>query len=240
MKAFVKRGVALGVQGRSGAVLAPSKRSASGWQRVWLGSISGLLVVLMAAIAGKGLAQEQPTAGEVFSEFLACEAVPDPTEQLICFRTALKKYKRRFGLLAGRVEDVSRDNPAALPTSRRLSRKAGRQANLPPLAAAPTVGEPPASPPSDSPKARRTYRQALAESTPKRVEGVIVEARRDPLGYWIFTLDNGQVWKEASKSHLRDSSRFTNRQAVIKKGLLGSWHIKIQGIGSSGRVVRIR
>jgi len=176
----------------------------------------------------------------VFSDFLACEAVPDPTEQLICFRTALKKYKRRFGLSSGRVEDVARDNPAAFFNSRQPHRKTTRRAGLPSVASVPPVSGALPPPVADSPKARREYRQALAEATPKRVEGVIVEARRDQLGYWIFTLDNGQVWKEASKSRLRDSNRFTNRRAVIKKGLFGSWHIKIQGVGSSGRVVRIQ
>ncbi|RMG57905.1 MAG: hypothetical protein D6717_03975 [Gammaproteobacteria bacterium] len=186
-------------------------------------------------------AQEQPTAGEVFSEFLACEAVPDPTEQLICFRAALKKYKLRFGVLSGRVEDAARDNPAALLPSSRPRHKAARKGGLLPTGPAPAMAaDLPPRPPADSPKAEREYRQALAEATPRRVEGVIVEAHRDPLGYWIFTLDNGQVWKEASKSRLRDSSRFTNRRAVIKRGLLGSWRIKIEGMGASGRVTRIR
>ncbi len=236
--ASVNQDSALGVPGRSGAVLGPSKRSASGWQKVWSGGVSGLLVILMTAISGKGLAQEQPTAGEVFSEFLACEAVPDPTEQLICFRTALKKYKRRFGLLSGRVEDVARDNPAALPTSRRLSRKGERRVSVPPLASASTVGGTLAPPPSDSPKAQREYRRALAEATPKRVEGVIVEAHRDPLGYWIFTLDNGQVWKEASGARLSGAS-FAGKHVKIRKGLLGSWYMTIAETHASGRVVRV-
>ena len=200
----------------------------------------GLALICLVGAGSARAQQEQPTAGEVFSEFLACEAVPDPTEQLICFRTALKKYKRRFGLSSGRVEDVARDNPAAFFNSRQPHRKTTRRAGLPSVASAPPVAGALPPPVADSPKARREYRQALAEATPKRVEGVIVEARRDQLGYWIFTLDNGQVWKEASKSRLRDSNRFTNRRVVIKKGLFGSWHIKIQGVGSSGRVVRIQ
>ncbi len=198
----------------------------------------GILVVAASVLlaAAHARAQQQPSAGEVFSEFLACEAVPDPTEQLICFRTALKKYKARFGLLSGRVEDAARENPAALPVA-----PAGRKTPPPALSAVSpgsAVAAPP--PPADaSPKAEREYRHALAQATPDRVEGVIVEATRDPLGYWIFTLDNGQVWKEASKSRLRDSS-FTGRRATIRKGLFGSWQIKVEGTGASGRVVRIR
>ncbi|GIX15824.1 MAG: hypothetical protein KatS3mg119_0010 [Rhodothalassiaceae bacterium] len=188
----------------------------------------------MLTATGLPAAAQQPSGGEVFSEFLACEAVPDPTEQLICFRTALKKYKARFGLLSGRAEDAARDNPAALPAPAGGSGRAWARA---PAVSAPAPASPP--PADASPKAEREYRHALAEATPDRVEGVIVEASRDPLGYWIFTLDNGQVWKEASKSRLRDSS-FTGRRATIRKGLFGSWQIKIAGVGASGRVVRIR
>ena len=202
------------------------------YQRVCWIAAAGLAVIALVGAGPVRAQQERPSGAEVFSEFLACESVPDPTEQLICFRTALKKYKLRFGLLSGRVEDAARDNPAAIVGVQGSGRTSSRRAGASPLVSAP--------PADDSPKARRVYRQALAQSTPKRVEGVIVEARRDPLGYWIFTLDNGQVWKEASKSQLRETNRLVNRRAVIKKGLLGSWHIKIQGIGSSGRVVRIR
>ncbi|RMG25938.1 MAG: hypothetical protein D6724_03010 [Armatimonadetes bacterium] len=185
-------------------------------------------------------AAQQPTAGEVFSEFLACEAVPDPTEQLICFRTALKKYKLRFGVLSGRVEDAERENPAALLPSSRPRHKAARKGGLLPTAPAPAMaaGLPP-RPPADSPKAEREYRQALAEATPKRVEGVIVEAHRDPLGYWIFTLDNGQVWKEASGARLPDRD-YTGRAVRIRKGLFGSRFMEIEGVSAAGRVQRIR
>ncbi len=191
-----------------------------------------------AAAQVQAAAQKGPSAGEVFSEFLACEAVADHTEQLICFRAALKKYKLRFGLLSGRVEDAARDSPSALSGSRRSHRTAARGAGGAPVASAPAAAGALPSPPADSPKARRKYRQALAEATPKRVEGVIVKARRDPLGYWIFTLDNGQVWKEASGARLSGAS-FAGKHVKIRKGLLGSWYMTVAETHASGRVVRL-
>ncbi len=217
------------------------KRSHHVASRTGRGLCSGLDVwltgfVLMAAALGfaapvAAQSAARPDGSEVFSDFLACDELDRPDERLVCYDAALKKYKIRFGLLKGTPGELAREDgrtrslahrPVVAPGGKRPVLEGGDLRER-----------------VDSPVAEKERRHRLAKATPGRIEATIVKARRDPLGYWIFTLDNGQVWKEASGSKLRDS-RFEGRLATIRKGMFGSWHIKVKGIGTGGRVIRLR
>lgn len=193
----------------------------------------GVLAVGLPASTLPAAAQSvaRPDGAEVFSDFLACDEIARPDERLICYDAALKKYKLRFGLLKGTPEDLAR--------AQTRSRVLAHRPVIAPVGGQPVLREGDLGEKADSPLEEKTRRHRLAKATPGRVEATIVKARKDPLGYWIFTLDNGQVWKEASGSKLRDS-RFQGRLATISKGMFGSWHIKVEGVGASGRVIRLR
>lgn len=58
-------------------------------------------------------------------------------------------------------------------------------------------------------------------------------------GHTVFTLDNGQVWKQA-ESGAYSCPNIDNPQVTIKPMILGSWLMYIQGCNQSVRVDRIK
>jgi hypothetical protein len=58
-------------------------------------------------------------------------------------------------------------------------------------------------------------------------------------GHTVFTLDNGQQWKQA-ESGMYDAGKSTNPAVKIKPMVLGSWLMYVHGCGCSVRVQRIK
>lgn len=74
-------------------------------------------------------------------------------------------------------------------------------------------------------------------NTPKKIVAKVKRYWRDGIGKWYFHLENGQVWKETSGSHLKFTKKV--EEVKIKKGLMGGYLIIIKGAPYSGRVKRI-
>lgn len=55
----------------------------------------------------------------------------------------------------------------------------------------------------------------------------------------VFTLDNGQVWKLVDGSRL-SGVRIMNPVVTIEPGMLGAWHLKIEGYNKRAQVKRIK
>ena len=180
------------------------------------GTVAAGLALLCLAGAGPARAQqEQPTGAEVLSEFLACDALAMPADRLICYETALKVMKRRFGLSDGRDRSVD-----LAPLLR--SRRGG------------ALSEPPSA------RGRRAPASLVAEdSSGKRFEATIVSATTDQVGHWIFTLDNGQVWKATDGTWLKHTN-YEGKTVIAKRGWMGGWRFKIKEDKEVGRFKRIR
>jgi hypothetical protein len=58
-------------------------------------------------------------------------------------------------------------------------------------------------------------------------------------GHTVFTLDNGQVWKQA-ESGAYSCPDVDNPQVTVKPMLLGSWLMYVQGCSQSVRVERVK
>lgn len=58
-------------------------------------------------------------------------------------------------------------------------------------------------------------------------------------GQTVFTLDNGQVWKQA-ESGAYSCPSVENPQVTIKPMILGSWLMYVQGCNQSVRVERVK
>lgn len=58
-------------------------------------------------------------------------------------------------------------------------------------------------------------------------------------GHTVFTLDNGQEWRQA-ESGVRDTGKIANPEVRIKPMLLGSWLMYVDGCGCSVRVERVK
>lgn len=73
------------------------------------------------------------------------------------------------------------------------------------------------------------------ETVEDRIAGNFVGWR----GKTVFTLDNGQQWRQA-ESGIYDAGTFPHPKVKIKPMLLGSWLMYVDGCGCSVRVQRIR
>ena len=58
-------------------------------------------------------------------------------------------------------------------------------------------------------------------------------------GKTVFTLDNGQQWKQA-ESGMYDAGKYEDPVVRIKPMLLGSWLMYVEGCGCSVRVSRVK
>lgn len=58
-------------------------------------------------------------------------------------------------------------------------------------------------------------------------------------GHTVFTLDNGQVWKQA-ESGAYSCPDVDNPQVTVKPMILGSWLMYVQGCSQSVRVERVK
>ncbi len=180
-----------------------------------VGKIGGVCVLLLAMGAGAHAQQDQPSGAEVFSEFLACDALNLPTDRLICYETALKAMKHRFGVADER--DTGADLAPLLE-----NRRGGSALTRPSRRNAPaSLG-------------------AMAEQDMgKRFEATIVSARTDRVGHWVFTLDNGQVWKAADGTWLKHTD-YEGKTIIAKRGWMGGWRFKILDYREVGRFKRVR
>jgi len=80
-------------------------------------------------------------------------------------------------------------------------------------------------------------RELRPRNTPKKITSKVKRYWRDGIGKWYFHLENGQVWKETSGSHMRFTKKV--EEVKIKKGLIGGYLIIIEGAPRTGRVKRI-
>jgi len=74
-------------------------------------------------------------------------------------------------------------------------------------------------------------------NTPKKIIAKVKRYWKDGIGKWHFYLENGQVWKETSGSHMRFTKKV--EEVKIKKGLIGGYLIIVDGAPRTGRVKRI-
>jgi len=87
---------------------------------------------------------------------------------------------------------------------------------------------------NNSPEFGKTFKP---RNTPKKITARVKRYWQNLRGKWHFYLENGQVWKETSGSHLRLTKKV--EEVRIKKGLMGGYIIVIKGAPTTGRVKRI-
>ncbi|UTW55752.1 hypothetical protein [Kordiimonas sp. SCSIO 12610] len=76
------------------------------------------------------------------------------------------------------------------------------------------------------------------EATPDRITSGLKRYWKNARGRYTFYLDNGQIWQETSGSSLSIPNKPTN--VIIKKGLFGSYSIKIKNTKYSGRSGKVK
>ena len=74
-------------------------------------------------------------------------------------------------------------------------------------------------------------------NTPSKITARVKRYWRNAHGKYFFYLENGQVWKETSGSHLKLTKKV--KEVKIKKGVMGGYRIIVKGSPKPGRVKRI-
>ena len=80
--------------------------------------------------------------------------------------------------------------------------------------------------------------QQAVEEAPDSITATITEATKGAHGKYTFTLDNGQVWRQAESS--RSAIWRGGEQVVVERGALGSFLMRKTTGGRSLRVKRLK
>lgn len=188
---------------------------------------------LAAAASVPALAQET----EILSDFLACDAMSAPAERLTCFDATLKQYKLKYGLLNSSPEAVAKADEGrsrAVPQPRVAAEDIGA-AYSGSGAKDRQAGQEDTSSGGRDRKNSDRARIAAAKVADGDFSAVIVAVEKSVLGYLVFTLDNGQVWRETDGSPLPQGNML-NKTARFDKNFIGGWRMKIDGVAGFARV----
>jgi hypothetical protein len=74
------------------------------------------------------------------------------------------------------------------------------------------------------------------EAAPAQISAAITRVRKNPQGIVYLDLDNGQVWKETTRSKFRYKPGL---QVTISEGSLGSTNLRAEGMRTYAKVVRV-
>ena len=194
--------------------------------------IAGLTVLLCLAGLPPCL------AGEPLGSLLACRDVPDATARLACFdreAAALASARSTTQSMA-----AGAGNPSA-PTAASGSPTAAQPAN-PSASAAPTT---PSKPLLDATQKFGLAEGAVAErevaagtraADIARISARVKSLSQSPNGLAIFTLDNGQVWRQLrAEGELLANNGDT---VTILRGWLGSYYLQLPS-GRGCKVTRV-
>ena len=154
--------------------------------------------VLAILAAGDVSAAGAPTRAPAMQSVLDCRALTDGVQRLACFDNAV-------GAMAS--AEKSGDLVTIDREQRRAVRRQAFGLTLPSLAMF-DKGEKP-------------------EET-NRIAVTLAAAARNGSGKWVFTLDDGAIWRQIDDSELEPPPR-PGVKAVIRRAALGSYMIHLEG-----------
>lgn len=140
-------------------------------------------------------------------DLLQCDKIKDPEDRLACFNTIVEKLKEDPDAFKRTAHGGQRGRDG----KRANNRNSGNSSDF-----------------GKTLKPRNTSNKIVAK---------VKRYWKDGIGKWHFYLENGQVWKETSGSHMRFTKKV--EEVKIKKGLVGGYLIIIDGAPRTGRVKRI-
>ena len=74
---------------------------------------------------------------------------------------------------------------------------------------------------------------------PKRIESRILGEFTGWKGGTKFNLENGQVWQQSERGSFK-VRKMENPEVVIRRGMLGSYMLKVEGYGTNVKVERLK
>lgn len=195
---------------------------------VKLTCFAGSLTALALVAVPGATAQQNP-----LDAVLACRAIEDATARLECFDGAVDQLEgasesgELVTVTRSEIEAVERDSfGLSLPSIPFLSRRSSGSGDA--------VAEAAAAPEAAAEGVEVVTRNDDGQITEMRMR---VTSARQVHGDWVFTMENGQVWRQTENRRLQ-VPRATPFDLVIRSRALGSFTARINDGGRSFRVRR--
>jgi len=202
------------------------------------------IALVLSAAGALHVARAQP-----LEPLLACRAVAAPTERLACFD---RESAALAPALAPAPASPPTPGPVSLPTPAPASSPAPAPVSTPAPVAPATVtpvqaGARPVPPNVLSPvesfglteaaAAQREVSAGTRAAALPYIDARLTQLTSSPSGLLVFTLDNGQVWKQLA--HEGELLARVGDSVRIARGWLGSYSIRLP-TGRSCKVARVR
>jgi hypothetical protein len=179
----------------------------------------------------------QGASADLSADLRRCALILDSIERLACYDGLSKR--------AAAAVTAPVAAPAAAPVSAAATAPAATAAAAqgapPPVAPAVPPAEPP---PETSPAAADADSEDFGLEEQRAAETKLIRSRIDGIfdgwsGKTEFTLENGQVWRQAAGGKLvaRESE---NPEVEIKRGFMGVYYLKVDGYNPTVKVRRIK
>jgi hypothetical protein len=179
----------------------------------------------------------QGASADLSADLRRCALILDSIERLACYDGLSKR--------AAAAVTAPVAAPGAAPVSAAATAPAATAAAAqgapPPVAPAVPPAEPP---PETSPAAADADSEDFGLEEQRAAETKLIRSRIDGIfdgwsGKTEFTLENGQVWRQAAGGKLvaRESE---NPEVEIKRGFMGVYYLKVDGYNPTVKVRRIK
>ena len=219
-------------------------------------NLAAIIVLVVISVAAPARAQDDVQNGTT-ERLLACDAIADLTEKLVCFNDIVDGLKKNLAAPAG--GSASAITPTAVPP---LSDAIGTTVAAP-LAATVAVAREPAaeidaSPPTGAAVAPAASSDAVADEVDREsveidtarqendekeneevsIQATIVDSWRTADRRFEVELDNGQIWRETSGSRIGLPK--IGKSVKISEGRFGGYRMKVENIKRQAYVRRTK
>lgn len=178
----------------------------------------------------------QGASADLSADLRRCALILDSIERLACYDGL---SKRAAAAVTAPVAATAAAPVSAAATAPAASATAAQSAPPP---VAPAV--PPAEPPPETSAAANADSEDFGLEEQRAAETKLIRSRIDGIfdgwsGKTEFTLENGQVWRQAAGGKLvaRESE---NPEVEIKRGFMGVYYLKVDGYNPTVKVRRIK
>jgi len=172
------------------------------------------IILSLILLTAAGISQAEPV-----SELRNCIKLESDLKRLACYDEAVKG-------LSGQIT-ITTTSSVTIPSEGLTS----AVAPVPAINATPVIAQ--------APKDTFGLANKLSNAEPDEIHSIIVGEFTGWSGKTKFTLQNGQVWKQADPTR-KVVFKATNPKVTIRKAVFGSYRLKIEGLNSTLSVRRVK
>jgi hypothetical protein len=205
-----------------------------------------LICIVLFIVGGVQTAQAAEETRSVANAFMKCARIAGDAQRLSCYdRLATELIELGISNMevgpgpgaAAPATPATGDQPAPVAMNAPAPTTAGQPAAAPPEAPPPSVGQGAAA-------VATTEAGFGLERVEDSKRGEVKEIRSRYVGEFtgwdgktVFRLENGQVWQQNESGRM--SWKATSPMITIKRGFMGSYVLRVEGVNKTVRVKRI-